>query len=398
MSVASAPNSDIPPSAATRLHYIDGVRACAMLSVLFYHAWHLGGKWPLAINVLHHKLPLAYVLMLGHSGVNLFLVLTGFCLFWPFATKPDRKFDLQNFAMRRSWRILPPYYGALALSVLVMFLTYIFAAGPPVKSNIGTDILWHVLMVYNFNPNYFLTINPVFWSLALEYHLYFLFPLFLLLFRRFPARTIVYTALILQMIIRFTLSHFFHHASLSLSFVIFYGFWGRFFEFILGMYVAYLIAGWQKTKKLELNAVDYAAAAIVFVIGVLGLRGATANSLGEAWFRPMMDILFGLFAAVFILLASQQGSLLNRILSHKFMVHLGIISYSVYLVHMLFVRTISNWADQHNLLGTTVMMGIDLLVVIPVCLLGGYLYHQAVERHFLRLPEPKTVAKTVPVA
>lgn len=99
-----------------RLHFIDGLRGLAMLMALTYHCWLFGGKWVIALPLERPAANVAAVLGFGHIGVNLFLVLSGFCLYWPFVKagrKPEPK--LWQFAKKRCRRILPPYYAALLL-------------------------------------------------------------------------------------------------------------------------------------------------------------------------------------------------------------------------------------------------------------------------------------------
>ena len=100
---------------ALRLHFVDGLRGLAMLSVLLYHCWQNGGEWgwtPFGPHSVNLAAPLGF----GYVGVNLFLVLSGFCLYWPL-TRPDRpEPTLWAFAQKRCRRILPPYYAALLVA------------------------------------------------------------------------------------------------------------------------------------------------------------------------------------------------------------------------------------------------------------------------------------------
>ena len=106
------PTQEQPPTAtpsAPRLHYIDGLRGLAMLMVLLYHCWLFGGMWSIGPTVGGHHLKIAPILGFGHIGVNLFLVLSGFCLYWPFVKGgTKREPTLWEFAKKRGRRILPP--------------------------------------------------------------------------------------------------------------------------------------------------------------------------------------------------------------------------------------------------------------------------------------------------
>ncbi|WP_410959855.1 acyltransferase family protein, partial [Salmonella sp. SAL4356] len=63
----------------------------------------------------------SYSLVTGHLAVSIFIVISGFCLALPVVAAGDRMRDGSlNFFKRRARRILPPYYGALAFSLLLI--------------------------------------------------------------------------------------------------------------------------------------------------------------------------------------------------------------------------------------------------------------------------------------
>lgn len=87
---------------------------------------------------------------------------------------------------RRAWRILPPYWAALALSLAVAwFVVPASHFGPPT----GTSML-----VYGFVVQDIFTAptpNGAFWSIGVEAELYLVFPLLLLVRRRLGAGIVV---------------------------------------------------------------------------------------------------------------------------------------------------------------------------------------------------------------
>ena len=93
---------------------------------------------------------------------------------------------IARFAQRRAWRILPAYWGALAFSLAVAWLV----APQPHQAVPGTkSVLVNGLLVQNLvgapSP------NRAFWSMAVEAQLYLVFPLLLLMVRRWSAVAMV---------------------------------------------------------------------------------------------------------------------------------------------------------------------------------------------------------------
>lgn len=107
---------------------------------------------------------------MGGQGVTLFLVISGFLIHWGFL-KSGASFRLSEFFNKRFWRIYPPYLVAMVVFSL----------------NLGTggafSLLTHLTLTHNLFGRSFSTINPSFWSLALEMQFYLLYPVLLLLRR-----------------------------------------------------------------------------------------------------------------------------------------------------------------------------------------------------------------------
>ena len=149
-----------------RLTEIDGLRAIAVLGVLWSHFWMFFGN-PF-LNVF--GLPINRILSFGGVGVDLFFVISGFCMYYTFHNKYSTLTIpiFWKFLKGRWLRVAPLYY--LAVIVYSIFI-YINTVHFPFKS-----VIYHLFFLQTiFNSN---NIAPHFWSLATEWHFYLILPFF----------------------------------------------------------------------------------------------------------------------------------------------------------------------------------------------------------------------------
>lgn len=98
-----------------RLAHIDGLRAIAVLGVVMHHI----AKYD------HHLAtsPWRHALREGAHGVDLFFVISGFCLSYPLIVRMhgagDATLRVAHYFARRLVRIVPPYYAAVAALLLL---------------------------------------------------------------------------------------------------------------------------------------------------------------------------------------------------------------------------------------------------------------------------------------
>jgi len=149
---------------------LDGVRAVAALSVVTFH---------LNLKTLELHLwnasaaPLPSALMLaGSSGVTLFFVLSGLLLFLPYARSLLAEQTWPGagvFYLRRALRIIPAYYVALALLVLISQPQYL----QPERRG---QLALFALFLNDSTSQTYRQLNGPFWTLAVEWQFYLLLP------------------------------------------------------------------------------------------------------------------------------------------------------------------------------------------------------------------------------
>src|SRR5437764_1116801 len=113
-----------PASGSAHLRYLDGIRGLAALYVLFTHLPQArlieATHYVRILNMLDFAL-----LGFGHYAVDVFIVLSGYCLMLPVVSTADHHLrgGLASYFRRRGLRIIPPYLGALIVSLALIAIT-----------------------------------------------------------------------------------------------------------------------------------------------------------------------------------------------------------------------------------------------------------------------------------
>jgi peptidoglycan/LPS O-acetylase OafA/YrhL len=387
------------PTPRARLDYLDSLRALAALAVVVLHAfqqyglgladWGVPEPWtdPGAGGVAA-GIVIAYERLVRWAffAVQVFIIISGFSLMITVARSPDGRLGggMVDFFKRRARRILPPYYAALALSLLVV------AAVPGMNAPAGVYwdvalpaldprvIVTHLLLLHNWDLSTHFKVNPPMWSIAVEWQIYFLFPLLVLLWRAWGAGVTLLLALlwgVVPLVLPvpwFPVSHAW--------------FLGLFTLGMLGASVGLsrrpAIARWRdRTPWMAL-----AAAAGAAFVGFASLTGRLGVALETQWVR---DYLLGLAVTCVLIRCTRlsvdppaRPPLYLRLLLLPPLVGVGRFSYSLYLIH---APTLALLALLCRALGLPVTLGYAVVFAlgIPLALLVSYLFFLAFERPFL---------------
>jgi peptidoglycan/LPS O-acetylase OafA/YrhL len=320
--------------------FLDGIRATAALYVVLHHIAII-----LEFNSNPAGIPYVFLKILrffdfGHYAVDVFIVLSGFCLMLPLSVANTLRLpDVKEYFVRRAWRIIPPYYAAILVSLALNALSdkielthsvTAFAIDP--KLTVG-DLCAHLFLVHNLVDKFALKINPPFWSIGTEWQIYFLFPfLFLACARRIGIVTATGVALAVSLV-----PHFFFHGLLDPA-----------APWCLGLFAFGACASWYDLhspipeKRRELI---YGSITMLILGGFTFVGNASTGWLQHhRWFA---DIIMGLAGSFFILYCS--GLARKAPNQHGFIVHclcsapaflVGSFSYSMYMIHYPILRLI----------------------------------------------------------
>lgn len=149
MAVARAPFEQSRSKAVT----LDGLRGIAALGVVVFHASAFGSELGITI-------PLSEV---GETGVQLFFVLSGYLITTAVLSSA---YTPRSFIVNRTLRILPAYYFSIVASVLLV------GAGVLSTRDGIQNLASHAVLVQDLFRDYRTSINPVLWTLSIEWMFY----------------------------------------------------------------------------------------------------------------------------------------------------------------------------------------------------------------------------------
>jgi peptidoglycan/LPS O-acetylase OafA/YrhL len=167
-------------------HYvpqIDGLRFLAIAPVLIWHGCIRAAK-------THPEIPVRDAvawLPHGHAGVDLFFLISGYIIAWPFlAGHPPR---IAAFFQRRVMRLEPPYILAMTAAFLALLVTGYHPSPSEALSwradiSISKSFFASLAYLHALAFGAPSIINPPAWSLEVEIQFYLLSPLLIALYRR----------------------------------------------------------------------------------------------------------------------------------------------------------------------------------------------------------------------
>lgn len=355
----------------TRLSGIDGLRAFAALWVVLFHIRAFSGAR------LHGLIaPFDLVVRSGSTGVSLFLVISGFCLYLPFAAGRQGRFKTRDFLVRRVKRLMPAYYASLA------FFALLYAVGGLGLSRIalpdlGGQLVTHATMTHQLFPGSFYALNGAYWSLGLEWELYLALPLLIIGIRRFGLLKTALAAVGFNIAYRLLLWQLIAHGvipagSALATAVLPNQLPGRWAEFVFGMIAAELFASGRLARWA--GRIDTR----VLVLAPVALTPLSLLVVGT----PLSHLMFG--GVFFLLLCAvlATDNPVRRAFNWRPLVRLGLMSYSLYLVHQPLVQAgASLFRTRLDLTPSTAFLA--LILCIPLIILAAWLLFTGVERYTL---------------
>ena len=330
----------------------------------------------------------------GHYAVDLFIVLSGFCLTIPLARADFAgPFRALEFFRKRVRRILPPYYFACALSLL---LSWLLVGAGPVSQWSKTlvrnpwDIVTHLVLIQDVFSDTANRINYVLWSISIEWRIYFVFPLLVWTWRRMGGAVATGLAAGVSLLLAlglYRLRGIYPNLNMEPC-----GICPHFLLlFVMGMFAADIALSGsvlaRRGRRLPWS----------FLLAVTALLIPLAPKFRVLVGRPIPwevnDLCVGLFAVCVLVICAAPASAsrlgwIQPVLAWRPLVFAGTFAYSIYLIHAPLIEAIWRYGLRNSPLSLpTAALAITVLG-FPVILAVSYGFFWFCERPFLTRRKP----------
>ncbi len=365
--------------AVASMSALDGLRALAVGLVLLFHAWNqqpdflVPGQW-------EERYPMYYT----RSGVHLFFVLSGFLLFLPYARwllgRGPRP-SAAKFYKRRALRVAPAYFACLTL--LTLMGPHTFAA--------AEDWLLHATFLFNVRPVSMFSIDGVFWTMAVEVQFYVALPVLAVIAywisRRLGPLGATAALFMSLLAVSFASADVAKVVDPAGDRLIWTGLVGvrsvTYFLSVFGAGIACSVVYTYVTQVWSLGSVDTQRLTMI----ASGVFGAAAGVGVALVITSAISIPFGrnsLFGVVYagLLFGILLGApILRRPFELRAVRFLGLISYSVYLWHLVILTQVMSWLQHVGDSTDRVILGliVEVAGVIPI----AYASYLLSERPFI---------------
>ena len=381
MPTSERPNTEPRPLPATalprvrgHLPQLDGLRGIAVLMVLFHH-WADADQHTTAAAIAWE-----HIAQYGQYGVDLFFALSGFLITGILLDSKTAPNYFSSFYARRTLRIFPLHYAALA-SVLIAL---------PLLGRRTQGVMFlvhHQVWLWTYTSNIYTALTRSwcwgtfmhFWSLAIEEQFYLVWPLIVFLVTRRGLVWVCAAALLGAALSRWALLDN-GIATYSLTIC-------RIDGLVYGALVALLAREANGARWLGRVSGPAALVLAPISVAVYSIPEGSLRWLGVIFRYTLVDAFFA--AVLAFALFATETSRFGGLLRGGFLRSFGKYSYGIYVIHVM-IKT-----DSARLLARVMgFLHVELLrvwaysIVMTAVSFGiAFLSYHLFEKHFLRLKD-----------
>jgi peptidoglycan/LPS O-acetylase OafA/YrhL len=255
----------------------------------------------------------------ANVGVSYFFILSGFVMI--IAYHKRKRISMLEFLRNRFARIYPIY--SLALFILLSY--YLVGTNVDIKLD---EVFLNVFMIQSWIPGKALTLNFPGWSLSVELFFYISFPiLFNFLYRKFSLKKLIVPMLLFFVVSQGTFIYLLHSSFYQGMHTISHDLLFYFPVMHLNEFVLGNLLGIYFVSRARIPSKNNAIYIFLLII-ICGLVLSFDNAM--RYHNGLMGILF----VPLIWFVATDNSWIAKFSSKKMMVHLGEISYGVYILQI----------------------------------------------------------------
>jgi peptidoglycan/LPS O-acetylase OafA/YrhL len=290
-----------------------------------------------------------------HIGVSIFFVLSGFLITFRY---------YKNFHLTTNWfkqylknrvaRIYPMYF----LLTVCAFIYFFFTKDESITKGFAHPI-WLMVMNITFIRGFFYqfwdTGIAQGWSLTVEECFYFSAPVIFLIakkYNKFYVQPVILTTFAIIMVLLFSHADWYGFFS-NFPFVMLFTFFGRCFEFFVGVQLARIVLnkGFTRTNKIVYTYIGFI---LMFLCVLIMAYQPIPNGWAAGVESPAGIITNNYFLCIAVALffygILTETTLLKKVLAHPFVELLGKSSYIFYLIHLGWMYNLfhgwENWLND----------------------------------------------------
>lgn len=345
---------------------LNGLRFWAAFLVILHHVEQFK-LWQNLPNLFKNN----FFEAIGHQGVSLFFVLSGFLITYLLLAEYEKTHHIaiKNFYIRRILRIWPLYYLIMLIGLFV--LPHFITIGP--VSQLHEHFSLKVLLFLFMLPNVLRVMEaPIVganqaWSVGVEEQFYIIWPLLIRTFRKVLLRFLILFIIlkfVVTILMAVSLDHF---LSPDFQYMMYLRTIQRFWDLLqieqmaFGAIGAYVL--FNKKEKI-LNVIYHPVTQILMAVGIVFILTVRFKFIGQTLFDAL------LFSILIINVSTNKNFVLK--LENRFYSYLGNISFGIYMYHTVCIATVltilqKTGLDQGNqLLFNAILYGSSVVLTIGV--------------------------------
>ncbi len=347
-----------------KLNQLSGLRGICAWWVVFFHSLNLMGNSIPA--------PIARFISNGYLAVDLFFLLSGFVIFLSYHSSLAKNFphSIGKFYWNRLARIYPLHFVMLGGYLMLFAAYYFFSSSGAAPERYTWTAFFQSMFLVHMWVGTGLTWNVPSWSISSEWFVYLFFPLMAYGLRKIRGAVAVHLLAIVASAALLHLVYSMHDVASLGSDVARMALIRTLLEFLMGVIIGSLFVNHKEFLE------KYRSASLVGFIALCAVYAGV----------PLADFtIIPLAFALLISYLSVTTSWITGALSNRYLVYLGEISYSTYMVHYLVYDLLRAGFVSANREVNPLYVWLSFLVVFLLSVALHHIVDSPSQKYFRRL-------------